>query len=170
MSAVHRHEVQVHVNDEIGFDRFAIELHLFAELGLADEFHPVRIFGVVVVEAVAPVRFEDATADDVTDFVRGHAAMDARRDDDVEVVDAVIGEHLEDDREDALADVGAAHRRERERDVVDRDDDAHPGLELRVERLGVVRVVDGVTNRGVDVFERIERRARVEHARAGGKI
>ena len=106
----------------------------------------------------------------MADLVARHAAVHAGRDDHLDVVDAVIGEQLEHDREHALAHVGPAHRRQRQRDVVDRDDDLHPRAELRVERLGVVRVVDRVADRGVDVLEGGERRPRVEDARAGGEV
>ena len=74
--AVHRDEVQVHVDDEIALDGLAVELDDLAVVGRADELHPVRVFGVVVVEAVGPVRVEDLVADDVADLVRRHAAVD----------------------------------------------------------------------------------------------
>jgi hypothetical protein len=57
--AVHRDEVQVHVDDEIALDRLAIELDDLALLGRADLLHPLRVFGVVVVEALGPVGVED---------------------------------------------------------------------------------------------------------------
>jgi hypothetical protein len=91
-------------------------------------------------------------------------------DDDLDVVDAVVGEELEDDREHALAHVGRAHRRERERDVVDGDDDLHPGRSFAWSGSSPVGVVQRVADRGVDVLQRLERRARVDGARAGGEI
>ena len=86
----------------------------------------------------------------------GHAAVNRGGDDDLDVVDAVVGEELEDDREHALAHVGPAHRRQRHRDVVDRDDDLHPGPQLRVQRVGAEGVVYRVADGGVDVLQRIE--------------
>ena len=72
--------------------------------------------------------------------------------------------------EDPLANVGALHRRERQRDVVDRDRHLHPGTQLAVQRGAAVRMVEGVANRGVHVLERRHRRLRVDDARAYGEI
>ena len=54
---------------EIALDGLAIELDDLALLGRADELHPLRVLGVVVVEAVGPVGAEDAVADDVAHLV-----------------------------------------------------------------------------------------------------
>ena len=138
-------------------DRLAIQLDDLALFRRADLDHVAEVFGVVVVEALGVVGVEDLVADDVADLLAGHAAVHARRDDHLDVLDAVIGERLEDDGEHALAHVGPAHRRQRQRDVVDADDDLHPGTELRVERVRVVRMVDRVADRGLDVLQRRER-------------
>ncbi len=170
VAAVHRDEVQVHVDEEIGSDGAAIELDHLAVIGRADELHPSRVLGVVVVEAVGPVRVEDAVADDVAHLLGRHPPVDRRGDDDLDVLDAVVGEELEDDGEHALAHVGPAHRRERQRDVVDGDDDLHPRAQLRVERIAAEGVVEGVADGRVDVLERVDGRARVDDARADGQV
>ncbi len=100
----------------------------------------------------------------------GHAPVDRRGDDDLDVLDAVIGEELEHDGEHALADVGPAHGRQRERDVVDRDDDLHPGPQLGVERIAAEGVVDRVADGRVDVLEGVDGRPRVDDARADGQV
>ena len=52
------------------------------------------------------------------------------------VVDAVIGQRLQHLVEQPLANIGPAHVRERQADVVDRDRHAHVGVELREQRIG----------------------------------
>jgi hypothetical protein len=94
----------------------------------------------------------------------------ARGDDDLEVVDAVVGEEVEHHREHALAHVGAAHRRQRERDVIEGDDHLHARAQLRVEGLAVVRVVDRVPDGRVGVFETGEGGLGVDHPRARGEV
>ena len=168
--AVHGDEVQVHVDEQIALDGLAIQLDDLAVVGRADLLHPLGVFGVVVVEALRPVGVEDLRADHVPHLGSRHAAVERGGDDDLDVLDAVIGEQLEHDREHALAHVGRAHRGEGERDVVDGDDDLHPGAELRVERIGAVRVAEGVADGRVDVLQGLERLARVDGARAGGEV
>jgi hypothetical protein len=67
--------------------------------------------------------------------------------DHVDVVDAVVGQHLQHDLEQSLADVGARIDRQRQRDVIDRNRDLHPRLEQRVQRLHLLGVVQGVADR-----------------------
>jgi hypothetical protein len=55
-------------------------------------------------------------------------------------------------------------------DVVDRDDDLHPGAQQRVERLAVVRVVDRVADGRVGVAQALQRGLRVDHPGAGGEV
>ena len=169
--AAHRDEVQVHVDEEVGLGGAAIELDHFAVIGRAEELHPLRVLGVVVVEAVRPVRVEDAVAHDVADLLGGHAPVDRRGDDDLDVLDPVVGEELEDDGEHALARVGPAHRRQRHRDVVDRDDDLHPRAQLRVQRIAAEGVVDARSGSPRPTsLSGVDRRPRIDDARADGQV
>ena len=170
VTAVHRDEVQVDVDDEVALNGSAVELDLFALFGRAEIGHAVGVLAIVVVELLRPVGVEDLVADDVANLPVFHAAMHAGRDDHLDIVDAVIREQIEHDGEHPFANVGAAHRRKRQRDVVDRDRDLHPRPELRVEGLRVVRVVDRVANRGVDVLQPLDGRLGIEHAGAGRQI
>ena len=62
------------------------------------------------------------------------------------VVNAVVSERLQHLIEQAFADVGTAHLRQRQADVVDRDGHAHVGIELREQRIGVLRMEQRVTD------------------------
>ena len=64
------------------------------------------IAGVVVVQTIRPEGVEDLVANHAPHLVIVHAAMQRGSDDDVDVIDAVIGEHRQHDVEDGLADVG----------------------------------------------------------------
>jgi hypothetical protein len=72
---------------------------------------------------------EHAFADGVLDLVRGHPAVERVRHGELDVLDALPGRELDHLLEHQLADVGAPHRRKRDRDVVDRDREPHAGLE-----------------------------------------
>ena len=170
MTAVHRDEVQVHVDDEVALDGAAVDFNFLAELRGAEKDHVVFVLGVVVVKLVGPEFVEDPIADDVPHFEALHAAVDARGDDDFDVVDGVVGQQGEHDGENALANIGAAHRWQRQRDVVDRDAHLHARAEQRVERLAVLRVVNRVANGRVGIFQRLDGRLRIKHARTGWKI
>ncbi len=168
--AGHGDQVQRHVDDEVALDGAPVQLDDLAELRRADLHHVRRILGVVVVKAVRVVRGVDLLADHVPDLLRFHAAVDTGRDDDLHVVDAVVGELLEHDGEHAFPCVRALHRRERDGDVVDGDRHLHPRPELRVERLGVQRVTERVADRRLVVLQRRDRGLCIDAARPGGQI
>ena len=100
----------------------------------------------------------------------GHLPVQAVRDDDVHVVDAVRVELLEQDLDDGLPDVREHHGRQRQRDVVDGDRDAHPRLELRVERVRAERVVERVADGGARVGQPLDGRLRVDDARPDRQV
>ncbi len=87
----------------------------------------------------------------------GHAPVQRQGGDDVHVVHAGVGGEVEHRLDDALADVGAAHRRQRQRDVVEGDGELHAREEQRRQRIAVDRVEQRVADGGVDVLERGER-------------
>ncbi len=133
--------------------------------GLAEDDHAVGVLGIVVVE---PARWGegvvDAVADGVAQFVLGHPPVDGERCDEVHVVDAGLGGQVEDRFDDPLADVGASHGWQGQRDVVEGDGELHAGSQQGRERFGVAewvqqRLADGAV--GVD--EALERLGRVDH-------
>ncbi len=89
----------------------------------------VGVLGVVVGELVRPERAEDPLADDRLDLGRGHPAVQRVGDDQLDVVDAGLGGAREDGLDDPLADVGQAHRRQRQADVVEGDRQLHAGAQ-----------------------------------------
>ena len=114
----------------------------------------VVVLGVVLVEHAARVeRVVDAVAECVAQLVLVHPSVQAERGDDVHVVDAGLGRHVEHRLDHALADVGASHLRQRQADVVERDRQLHAGEQQRGQRVLVVRVQQRVLDRAVDVVE-----------------
>ena len=136
--AVHRHQVDVQVDEQVGVDGAPRQPHFLAVIGLAEHRELGAILGVEVVQPVRPVLLERALADYAADFRFRHPAMQRRRDHQVHVVDAVVGQRLQHLVEQALADIGPAHLRQRQADVVDRDRHAHVGTELREQRVLVL--------------------------------
>ncbi len=168
-STVHRDEVDVHVDDEVGLRRPFADLDLLAVIGGADERHTVGILGVELVQL--SVRLEgvvDAITDGVAQLGLGHPAVQGEGGDEVDIVDTGLGGKVEHRFDDPLADVGTAHLRERQADVVEGDRQLHPGGELRPQRLGVDRVVEGMADRRVDVVDRRQRLRGVDHPAAVG--
>ena len=138
-------------------------------VGLAEHHQFGAIFTVEVIEAVRPELFESALTDHPADFRFGHAAMEGRGDNDVDIVNAVVSERLQNIIEQTFANIGTAHLRQRQADVVDRNGHAHVRIELRKQRIGVERMEQRVTDGGVGIRQRIEWRRRVDHARTGGE-
>ena len=168
--AVHRHQVDVQINEQVRLGRAPRQPHFLAMIGLAEHRQLGAIFRVEVVEPVRPVLLERALANDAANLGLRHPPMQRRRDHEVHVVDAVVGQRLQHLVEQALADVGPAHLRQRQADVVDRDRHAHVGIELREQRVLILRMEQGVANRLVGVGERVQRRRRIDHARADRQL
>jgi hypothetical protein len=102
----------------------------------------------------------------VLDLVRGHAAVERVRHSELDVLDAPAGRELDHLLEHELADVGGLHRRQRDRDVVDRDRESHAGLQKLPQWLGAVGVVERVPDVIAQPAEPGERVRRVDHPRA----
>ena len=98
---------------------------------------------------------------------RGHAAVHGQRRDQVDVVHARAVGALEHLLDHLLAHVRRAHRRQRQRDVVERDRQAHARAQQRVERVHPERVVERGGDRRLRTSARPgQRRRRVDDARA----
>ena len=125
-AAVHRHQVDVDVDQQVGLGRPPVHLHDLAVGGGAQDHHPVGVLGVVVVEA--PRGGEgvvDPVADGVAQLGLGHAPVQGQGGDQLHVVDPGGGGLVEHGLDDPLADVGAGHGRQRQRDVVEGDRQLH---------------------------------------------
>ena len=111
----------------------------------------------------------DAVAHGVAQLGLGHAPVQGQRRDDVDVVDAGRGRLVEHGLDDPLADVGAAHGRQGQGDVVEADRELHPGVQQRPQGLAVAeRVVEGLPDGALGVVEGVERLAGVEDPGAPG--
>jgi hypothetical protein len=165
VSAVHGDEVDVAIDDEIGFGRTARDAHLLVRFRFAQLDDAAGFFRVVVRIAVGEVRVEDLRPHHALHLARGHAAVEGVGDEQVDVVDAAVGEQVEDDFEDDLPDVRRAHRRQRDRDVVDGDEHLHARPELRVQGIATFGMVDGPADRGAPVGERLDWRIGEDDAR-----
>ena len=117
---------------------------------------PARLEGVV-----------DAVADGVAQLGLGHPPVQGEGADQVDVVDAGLGGEVEHGLDDPLADVGPAHLRQRQADVVEGDRQLHPGEQQRRQRVLVDRVEQGVADGAVDVVERRQRLGRVDRRGCG---
>ena len=146
VATVHRYQVDVDVNQQVAFGGAAIQRERFLVFRLAKLYQPVGPFGIVVVVALGIVLVENLLPDHALHFPFGHLPVQGIGDDDVYVVYAVSGEHVEDDLENALTNIRRSHRRERQADVVNRHGDAHPGFELSEQRITVMRVIECITN------------------------
>ncbi|CAB4723496.1 unannotated protein [freshwater metagenome] len=170
VAAVHRDEVDVHVDEQVGLGGPLADLDVLALVGRAQVGEVVAVLGVEVVELALRVEgAEDPLPHDVLQLRGGHPPVQRVGRDDLDVVDAGRrgqGQHLLDD---PLADVGSAHRRQRQRQVVEGDREPHPGEEQLRQRVGVRRVQQRVEDRALDVGDRGQRLRRVDHPGAEGE-
>jgi hypothetical protein len=168
VAAVHRHQVDVDVDQQVRLGGPAVDLDVLAVLGDPDVQQVVVVLGVVVGElALREERPEHPLTDDVAQLLRGHPAVQRVRRDQLDVVDAGVGGHLQHLLDDALTHVGLAHRRQRERDVVEGDGQPHPGAQQLGQRLAALRVQQRVADRALDVGQPGQRLRRVDDAGAG---
>ena len=163
VAAVHRHEVDVHVDEEVRLGRAAVDLDVLALLGDAKVDEVRGVLGVVVRKGVGVERAEDALTDGPLDLGGRHAPVERVRHDQPHVVHAGARRELQDVFDHAPADVGRLHRRERQRDVVERDRQAHPGVQQLRERVGGDGVQQRVLDGGVHVADPGQRVGRVDH-------
>ena len=124
---------------------------------------------MVVQRAVRRERVVHAVADGVPQLLLGHATVQRKRGDEVDVVDARGRGLVEHGFDHPLTDVGAAHRRQRQGDVVEADRELHARVEQRAQRLAVAeRVRERMADLGVDVVDALERLGGVDDAAAAG--
>ena len=166
VAAVHRHDVDVHVDEQVGLGGALGQLDGLAVAGLAEADDRVRVLGVVVVEPVGIELVEDPRADRALELGRRHPAVQRERGDQVDVVDAGPVGALEHVLDHAAADVRRLHRRQRQADVVERDRQLHARPQQRVERVHPERRVERGGDRGVDVDQALQRRRRIDDPRA----
>ncbi len=168
-AALQRRAHEVHVDEQVGLGGAPVQRDGRAVRALADDDVAVRVVGVVVVQAVGPERGEGALADGVAQLGGGHPAMQRQGGDELDVLDTGAIRALDDLLDDLPADVGRAHRRQRDGQVVERDGQPHPRPEERVERIEPERRVQRRGDRAGHVGQRGHRRRRAHDARADRK-
>src|ERR1051325_2325073 len=120
VTAIHRYEVDIDVDQQIAFRATTIQYERFLMTRLADLDETVSPFGVVVVITIGVVLVKNSRPDHALHFPLGHLPVQGIGDDDVNVVDAVSREHVEHDLENRLTNIRRRHWRQRQTDVVDR--------------------------------------------------
>ena len=109
---------------------------------------------------------EDAVADDVAQLVIGHPPVQAKRGDDVKVVDARLSGHVDDLFHHELAYIGRGHGRQWQREVVERDRQLHPASQQRLQRIVLQRLGQRPLDRTFRMRDRLERVRRIDDARS----
>ena len=169
--AVHGHQVDVDVDQEVRGGGPLVDLDVLARFGLPEMDEVVGVLGVVLGEqAVGGEGVVDPVAQGVAQLVLGHAPVQGQGGDEHHVVDPGVGRHVEHGLDDHLADVRCLHRGERERDVVEADRQLHARVEQRRQRVAIAdRVEQGVANGAVGIVERLHRLGGVDHPTALGE-
>ena len=166
VAAVHRHERQVHVDHEVRLGRSAVERDLLPRRSLADVDVVVRVLTVVLVETVGMKGAEDPLAHDVPQLVVGHAPVQPQGRDDVQVLDACLGGHVDDLLHHELPYVRRGHGRQREGEIVEGDGQLHAAAEQRLQRVVLQRLGERALDGALGVGDRLQRVGRVDDARA----
>ena len=126
MPAVHGHQVDVDVDQQVALGGSLVDLHVLALVGEAQVDQGVGVLGVVLGEqTVGGEGVVDAVADGVAELGLGHPPVEGQGHDEGDVVHAGLGRHVEDLFDDHLADVGPLHGRQGQGDVVEGDGQLH---------------------------------------------
>ena len=166
MPAVHRDQGQVDVDHQVRLGRAPVERDLLPLRGLADVDVVLRVFAVVLVQAIGMEGAENSLTDYVSQLVLGHAPMQTKRRDDVQVIDAGLRGHVDDLFHHELAHIRGGHRRQWQREVVEGDRQLHPSPQQRLQRVVFERLCQGALDRTLRMPDRIERVRWVHDARA----
>ncbi len=110
VAAVHGHEVDIDVDDEVALARAPVDADFLPVARLAETHETVGLFGVVAVVTIGIERVCDFTTHHPAHLGFGHLPMEGVGNDDVDVVDAVVGQKLEHYFERGLTGIGGHHR------------------------------------------------------------
>ena len=140
VAPVHGHQVDVHVHHEVAGGGPLADLHVLARVGAAQVDQAVGVLGVVLQQkAVGRERVVHAVAHGVTQLRLRHAPVQREGGDEHDVVHAGLGGQVEHGLDHPLADVGPAHGRKGEGDVVEGDGEAHARPQQGGQRRGVAQ-------------------------------
>ena len=106
---------------------------------------PVGVFGVVVVEQpVGSKRFIHPISDGVTKFGLGHSSVQGQCGNDVNIIHAGFGRHIEHRLDDSLANIRPTHWRQRQGDVVEGNGEFHAWRQQCWQGIVVDRIIQRV--------------------------
>ena len=106
----------------------------------------------------------------MADLLLGHPPVETGGDDEVDVLDPRVGRDLDDLLQDQLAGVRLGHRRQRQREIVERERQLHARAEQRLQRIVLQRVRERSPDRPLNVSDRLHRVGRIDHAAAQGQL
>ena len=151
VTAIHWHQINVGIDQQIAFGCAPIEIKRFLVPGLADLDHPFVPLGVVVVIAIGIELVINLRADHAFHFPWRHFAVQRIRDDDVHVIDAMAGQHIEHNLENGLTNIWCGHGRQRQTDVVNCNRHLHPRFQLSEKRITAMGMIQGIANSSFSV-------------------
>ena len=115
VAAVHGHQVDVDVDEQVALGGSLVDLHVLALVGETEVDEGIGVLGVVLGEQpVGGKGVVDAVAEGVAELGLGHPTVEGQGHDEGDVVDPGLGRHVQHLLDDHLADVGLLHRRERQ--------------------------------------------------------
>src|SRR6266850_2763067 len=94
MAAVHRNEIDIHINEQIAFSRTPIQHQWFFVFCLAKFYHAISPLSIMVVVTIGIVSIEYSRSHHAFHFPLGHLAMQTVSYHYVHIVYAVTGEHV----------------------------------------------------------------------------
>ena len=94
MTAVHGNQIDVDINDEIAFTCSPIDSENLAVLRCAEIDQAVGVLGIVAVIAIGIEVFMDLRAHHPPHLGLRHLSMQRVSDDQMDIVNAMVGEHL----------------------------------------------------------------------------
>ncbi len=111
VSAVHGHQVDVDVDQQVAFGGTLVDLDVLPLVGEAQVNQGVGVFGIVLgQQSVGGKGVVDPVTDCVTELRLGHSTVEGKGHDESDVVHAGIGSHVEYLLDHHLSDVRPFHR------------------------------------------------------------
>ncbi len=170
MPTVHWHKIDVAVNQQIAFCGSAIEGQWLLVPRFANLDQSVFPLSIVVVITIGIEIVEDLLSDHPLHFPRGHLPVQGIRDDDVDVVNAMTGEHVQHDLQHRLTNVGRGHGRQRQTDIVNSDRYFHARLKLSEQWIATERMIQRVADRGFTIRQSFDWRIGIKDPRPNGNV
>ena len=126
VATIHRHEVDVHVDEQVALDGTGGDDDLFAMVGLSEMRQCVWVLGIEVVELTTRCkRVVHPVADGVAELGLAHPAVQGERCDEMHVVDTRCRSEVEHLFDDAPTNVRRFHLGQWKRHIVEGNGELH---------------------------------------------